>query len=68
MLTIVRKSKIEKLQAQLTSARLDSSNYSDEVRLLKKENKILREANARLFEKTASARKRDAKGHFLPKN
>ena len=68
MLTIVKKSKIEKLQAQVTSARLDSSLYADEVELLKIENRILREANARLFEKTASARSRDEKGHFLPKN
>ena len=34
---------------------------------LKAANKILRESNMRLFEKTPSARLRDEKGHFLPK-
>ena len=34
---------------------------------LRQANKILRESNMRLFEKTPAARLRDEKGHFLPK-
>jgi len=67
MFGLIKKSKIEKLQSQLASERINSSQLTDEVSMFRRENKILREANARLFEKTAAARSRDAKGHFLPK-
>jgi len=67
-LTTIKKSKVERLQARVATEKINNSQLLDEVTVLRKENKILREANARLFEKSAAARKRDEKGHFLPKN
>ena len=40
---------------------------TSELADLRQANKILRESNMRLFEKTPAARLRDEKGHFLPK-
>lgn len=66
-LTTIKKSKVERLEAQLASERINNSQLVDEVNTLRVENKALRELNARLFEKSAAARKRDDKGQFLPK-
>lgn len=67
-LTTIKKSKVERLQAQVATERINNSQLVDEVTVLRKENKILREANQRLFQKTPAARQRDSKGHFLPKS
>ena len=48
-----------------TTSKLISLNQ--ELDELKAANKILRESNLRLFEKTPAARKKDSKGRFLPK-
>lgn len=66
-LTTIKKSKVERLQAQVATERINNSQLVDEVSTLRRENRILSEANARMFEKTPAARSRDAKGHFLPK-
>jgi len=62
--TTIRKSKVERLQAQLATERINVSQLTDEVSMFRKENKILREANVGLYER--AYRKRDAKGHYLP--
>jgi len=48
-----------------TTSKLIALN--NEIDELKAANKILRESNARLFDRTPAARKRNLKGQFLPK-
>lgn len=67
MFGLVKQSKVERLQAELVSERIDKGHLLDKVTELEKANKVLRDSNLVLFQKTPAARKRDAKGHFLPK-
>ena len=63
-LTIIKKSKIEKLQTQFVAEKINVSQLTEEIAMYRRENKLLRESNHRLFEKTAAARTRDPKGKF----
>ena len=69
---------IDELKASNNKLRTEKKDQNDNILMyirdtnleifeLKTANKILRESNMRLFEKTPSARLRDEKGHFLPK-
>lgn len=69
---------IDELKASNNKLRTEKKDQNDNILMyirdtnleifeLKTANKILRESNMRLFEKTPSARLRDEKGRFLPK-